>query len=86
MTRGAAAHPAAGRAASPAAVALLAVTYFLLTADLLHVMWAGAKIKYGYFAVLSLWLTAPRAMIGSALAGLRGAPRWPLVLAVPLAI
>ena len=86
MTLRAVAHPAAVRAASPAAVTLLAVTFFLLTADLLHLVWAGAKIKYGYFAVLSLWLTAPRGMLGSAMAGLRAAPRWPLVLAVPLAI
>jgi len=86
MAHSDAAHVPAVRAAPMAALALLAVTLFLLTADLVHVTWSGAKIKYGYFAVLSLWLTAPRAMLGSGLAGLRAAPRWPLVLLLPLAV
>ncbi len=69
-----------------AAVAFLGFTFFLLSADLLHIVMAGARIKLGYFAVAAAWLTAPATMRGAAADALRRAPRWPLLLLVPLAI
>lgn len=72
--------------AGTAAVVILALVFFLLSADLLHVVVAGAKIKLGYFAVAGMWLTAPAAMRNAALDALRRTPRWPLLVLVPLAI
>ena len=72
--------------ASLPAIALLALTLFLLSADVLHVVVAGHKIKYGYFFVPALWLVEPTEMVAVAVAALRRLPRWPLLVLVPLAI
>lgn len=81
-----AAHRSTAPHASFAASALLAIAFFLLSADLLHVVVAGNKVKYGYFAIIGMWLTAPGPMRDAALSALRRAPRWPLLLLAPLAI
>lgn len=78
--------PSRSTQAGVAAVVFLAFVFFLLSADLLHVMVAGAKIKFGYFAVAAMWLTAPAAMRSAARDALRRIPRWPLLLLAPLAI
>jgi len=72
--------------ASTGAIVFLALAFFLLSADLLHFVVAGAKIKFGYFALAAMWATAPGAMRAAALDALRRAPRRPLLLLVPLAI
>lgn len=78
-------HPGAAPAGA-AAITFLGLVFFLLSADLLHVVVAGAKIKFGYFAVAAMWLTAPAAMRSAALDALRRVPRWPLLLLAPLAV
>ncbi|MEP7328929.1 MAG: O-antigen ligase family protein [Betaproteobacteria bacterium] len=68
------------------AVAFFAVTLFLLSADLLFFKVAGVKIKYGYFAILALWLFAPGRMLEAARAGLSAIPPWAALVLLPLAI
>jgi len=75
---------AIGARASPLAIAMLAAALFLLSADLLHVGVAGYKLKYGYFMVAALWMLRPEAML-RAVGGVR-APRWPFLLAIPIAL
>ena len=72
--------------ASLAAAALLCATLFLLSADHLFVAIGGNKIKYGYFLLLALWLTRPRAMANAALDALARMPRWPFLIVLPVAI
>jgi hypothetical protein len=67
-------------------VALLGVTFFLLSADLLNVAVAGAKIKYGYFALLALWLTAPGAMVPVAVSAVRRVPAFAWLPLAPMAV
>lgn len=86
MLRATAAPSPSARTAPPGVVAALALVLFLLTADLMHVVLAGAKIKLGYLAVLCLWLSAPRPMASVGWSALRRAPRWPWLLTLPLAI
>ncbi len=64
----------------------LALTLFLLTADLLFVSAGGIKLKYGYFLILGMWLFAPRTMWEHARDLLRRMPRYPLLVLVPVAI
>jgi O-antigen ligase len=64
----------------------LALTLFLLTADLLFVNAGGIKLKYGYFLILGMWLFAPRPMYASVRDALRRLPKYPLLLLVPIAI
>lgn len=70
--------------------AYLAALLFLLSADLLFVLVAGQKIKYGYFLVLGAWTFAPARMLAIAGDALRRLPwyAWlplpPLVVSVAL--
>ncbi len=68
------------------ASAVLAATFFLLSADLLYVPIAGQKIKYGYFLVLALWLPSPRAMLAVARAAVLRVPGYAWLPLLPLAI
>ena len=65
---------------------LLAVTLFLLSADLLFVSVAGHKIKLGYFLVLGAWLFAPSAMFASVRDALRRVPLYAWLPLIPLAV
>jgi len=65
---------------------VLAVTLFLLSADLLFVVVGDNKIKYGYFLIAGLWLFAPAAMWKAATAALARVPRVTAAVMVPLAI
>lgn len=76
----------AGEALLSPAMAFLAVTLFLLSADLLFVSIAGVKIKFGYFAVIGLWLFAPQPMLAAARAALAAVPRWAALVLLPLAV
>jgi len=86
--RGVRGQPARGNggAIPIVATAALAVTLFLLTADLVYVRVGFAKIKYGYFAVVALWLFAPRAMAAELRAALATLPRWLWLPLAPLAV
>jgi len=70
--------------------AYLAALLFLLSADLLFVLVAGQKIKYGYFLVLGAWAFAPARMLAIARDALLRLPwyAWlplpPLVVSVVL--
>jgi len=65
---------------------LLAATFFLLSADLLFVLVAGQKVKYGYFLILALWLLAPRAMLATLRAAVRRIPHYAWLPLLPLAV
>jgi O-antigen ligase len=66
--------------------ALLAATFFLLSADLLFVLVAGHKVKYGYFLILAMWLLAPRAMLATVRAAVRRIPHYAWLPVLPLAV
>lgn len=76
----------AATSADPGARALrtvfLAALLFLLSADLVFVLVAGQKIKYGYFLVLGAWAFAPARMLAVAGAALRRLP-WYAWLPLP---
>lgn len=75
-----------GEALLSPAVAFLAVMLFLLSADLLFVPIAGVKIKFGYFAVIALWLFAPWPMLAAARAALFTVPWWAALVLLPLGV
>lgn len=68
----------------------LAALLFLLSADLVFVLVAGQKIKYGYFLVLGAWAFAPARMLAAARDAVQRLPwyAWlplpPLVISVAL--
>lgn len=80
---------------APAGAAWLRTSYlaallFLLSADLVYVLVAGQKIKYGYFLVLGAWAFAPARMLACVRDAFRrlpwyaGLPLPPLVISVAL--
>ncbi len=75
----------AGRARILAS-AWLAVTLFLLSADLLFVLVDGRKVKLGYFLVAGMWLFSPAAMLAVARDALARVPRWVFLPLAPLAV
>lgn len=75
-----------GEALLSPAVAFLALTLFLLTADLLFVPLAGVKVKFGYFAVIALWAFAPRTMLNAANKAISAVPPWAALALLPLAV
>ncbi|MEO8752290.1 MAG: O-antigen ligase family protein [Casimicrobiaceae bacterium] len=75
-----------GEPALPLPGALLAVTLFMLSADLLFIGVAGQKIKVGYFLVLGAWLTAPVPMFTILRDALRRVPLYAWLPLFPLAV
>ncbi len=75
-----------GEALLSPAVAFLALTLFLLSADLLFIRLAGVKVKIGYFAVMALWFFAPRAMLAAARTAIVAVPPWAALVLLPLAV
>jgi len=84
-TRSATSLPPAAALLSPATV-FLAITLFLLSADLLYVNVGGVKIKYGYFTIIMLWLFSPRAMLAALRDALASVPRWAPLVLLPLPV
>ncbi len=75
-----------GEALLSPAVAFFAIALFLLSADLLFVRMAGVKVKFGYFAVIALWLFGPRAMLAAARSAIAAVPPWAALVLLPLAV
>ena len=65
--------------------ALLTALLFLLSADLLFVLVAGKKIKFGYILVPAAWLFAPRAMWHTVRSAVAKLPRYVWLPLLPLA-
>ncbi|MFO1322756.1 MAG: O-antigen ligase family protein [Burkholderiales bacterium] len=67
-------------------IGLLAAMLFLLSADHLFIPFGGFKVKYGYFAVIAAWLTAPVAMLAALRDAVKQVPKWVALPLVPLAV
>jgi O-antigen ligase len=79
---------AAGAAGVPALLvptAYLAALLFLLSADHLHVIVAGHKLKWAYFLVLGAWAFAPGPMVAALRGALARVPRLTWLPLAPLA-
>ncbi|HXX86229.1 MAG TPA: O-antigen ligase family protein [Casimicrobiaceae bacterium] len=66
--------------------AVLAVTLFLLSADLLFVNVGGIKIKYGYFLIASVWLLKPAQMWEAAKSAVARTPSFVCLPLFPLSV